>query len=567
MDYLRIKISPQFKEVLRLATHTDPNTRCDVIDLIHHPFFKTVPCPLKQNTQIHSIYYLWLKYKSIDSIQKFEHYLIANGLLPYLPPVLQIPTVLESNTKDQVGITILKTIGISIESLLQEIKKDQDIESLTVETYNESKLFSDEVSIKQESFIGKLGTFFRSKSAKSTHSESSMRSKSDSFSNTYKKYKKLLNALYNSSEFIPVTEEGFPAFVRQSLWKKFLAVPSGYIDTYQFLYMTRHTEINKQISLDIPRCHQYNLFLSSEAGKKRLENLLKIWFSQHIGIKYSQGLDSIAAVCVCCFEDDEPAAYHCFDLIVKKYLLDVMQHEELIGSFLLLLRNLVSFIDPVLSQHLNTHNINPEMYATSWLLTLYSRNPYTDMFSLSSIYSLWDLMLQKPPEFIFFIAFSILIQFRKEILESTQSDIITLFSGINGHIDLKKCMKDAVDYSEKIPLGICKLIIPGSSSKPWDLELNSEVAQSTRSPMISLEDCINIFQDAIFIDTRASDDYNKLRVNGSINLPLKTGDKTKVLPTIKLTQAQLQGLKTHAKGKIIVLIGDSTLKVYSVTPM
>ena len=173
-------------------------------------------------------------------------------------------------------------------------------------------------------------------------------------------------------------------------------------------------------------------------------------------------------------------------------------------------------------------------------------------------------MLQKPQEFIFFIAFSILLQFRKEILESTQSDIITLFSGINGHIDLDRCMKDALECAERTPLGICSLIYPGTSHKPWDKELPLEIAQATRSPIISLEDCSKISQELLFVDTRPSEEYNSLRIGGSINLPLKTGSDSGILPTIKLTQAQLQGLKSHAKGKVIVLIGDNTLKANSV---
>lgn len=555
-------VSQRFKEVLDLFTAINPIYRCDAIELIQHPYFQTVPRPLKKNPYLADVYYLWLRYKNIDNIGKFEQYLIANDLLPYLPPVLQIPNVVEPACKEQNGVVILNRVQINIEGLLQEIKKDRDTDTTTVQ----SKLFSDEITVKPESFMGKITTIFRSKSAKSTHSESSMRSKnSENFNSFYKKYKSLVGKLRNGfEEFIQVGSEGFPHCVRQALWKKILKIPCGYLQSYEFLYCTRQIEQNKQISLDIPRCHQYNLFLSSVAGKKYLESLLKLWFSQHVGVKYSQGLDSIAAVCVCCFEQDKAAAYHSFDKIVQKYLLKVIVHEEFIGNFLLILRNLVSFIDPVLSQHMNAHNINPEMYATSWLLTLYSRKRYLDVFSLASVCVLWDLLLQKPAEFMFFIAFSILQQFRIEILENSQSEIITMFSGINGHIDLEKCMKDALEVFERTPAGICELVYPKAEGKVWEKELELEIAQASRAPMISLESCSQISQDLVFVDTRASEEYNKLRVSGSINLPLKTGNDSSVLPTIKLTQAQLQGLKTHAKGKVIVLIGDNSLRAHSV---
>ena len=371
MEFLQVAISEKFQKILQSLLCPDPISRYDIFDLITHPFFNHIPSSLSNTIDISHIYYLWLKYKNIDTIQKFEHYLIANGLLPYIPPVLQISGVVQLNSKEHNGIVILNRVYLNIENFLQEIKKDQDIETATVE----SKLFSEEISIKPESFIGKIGTIFRSKSAKSTHSESSIRSKkSETFGNIFKKYKKILQILECPVlEFIPVNSEGFPYCLRQGLWKRILKIPTAYQCIYDFLYSTRQIEPNKQIALDIPRCHQYNIYLSSSTGKRKLETLLKLWFSQHSGIKYSQGLDSIAAVCISCFEGNDSAAYFCFDHIVEKYLLNVIIHEELIGNFLLILRNLISFIDPVLSQHLNTQNINPEMYATSWLLTLYSR--------------------------------------------------------------------------------------------------------------------------------------------------------------------------------------------------
>lgn len=125
-------------------------------------------------------------------------------------------------------------------------------------------------------------------------------------------------------------------------------------------------------------------------------------------------------------------------------------------------------------------------------------------------------------------------------------------------------MKDSLELAEKVPLGICRLVFSNDPLRPWLKELPLELAQATRSPMISLDECLKLSHDALFVDTRSSEEYSKLRVNGSVNLPLKTGNDSGILPTIKLTQMQLQGLKTHAKGKIIILIGDSSLKAHSV---
>lgn len=372
LEYTQTVLSQKFREIVLSCLDKNPSTRWDILDLYSHCYFVKIPkCPKNHFHGVH-IYYLWLRYKNIDSIKKFEQYLVANGIVPYIPPVLQIPNVIKARKEETSGISVMSRVLVALDGLLQEIKKDVDCESMVTDS---KLLFNDEASVKPESFMGKIGHLFRSKSAKSTHSESSMRSKhSDTFSTIYKKFKNCLKSAFSlSSEFLPVPTEGFPISLRPVLWRKFLKVPYAYPHLYSFLYDTRRIEINKQISLDIPRCHKNNLFLMSSIGQKRLETLLKMWLSQHQGVKYSQGLDSIAAACICCFEDDEAAAYFAFDQIIEKYLINLIVHEELIGNYLLVLRNVISFIDPPLSQHLSNSSINPEMFATSWLLTLYAR--------------------------------------------------------------------------------------------------------------------------------------------------------------------------------------------------
>lgn len=51
----------------------------------------------------------------------------------------------------------------------------------------------------------------------------------------------------------------------------------------------------RQIEVDIPRCHQYSELLSSGAGHKRLQRLLKAWVRDNPNYVYWQGLDSLTA--------------------------------------------------------------------------------------------------------------------------------------------------------------------------------------------------------------------------------------------------------------------------------
>ena len=53
--------------------------------------------------------------------------------------------------------------------------------------------------------------------------------------------------------------------------------------------------LSRQIEVDIPRCHQYDELLSSPAGHRKLQRVLKAWVVTHPQYVYWQGLDSLAA--------------------------------------------------------------------------------------------------------------------------------------------------------------------------------------------------------------------------------------------------------------------------------
>lgn len=548
-----LKISDKFKDLIGNLLNEDSNKRFDCIDAIQHPYFHLKIRKICNCIKVNEIYYLWKQFKDLNNDEKLKEFFI--GMINCLSSMRNLLL-----GKPNLFFMIKRNI-IHLENFAHECKKELDCGSSA-----ENKGQSENLSVKQGSIIGKITGIFVSKSVKSSDSGSTSRSKPpDRFSEFITRYKSY-SAFINISpvSFIPVPSDGFPVPLRNEIWKKLLNIPPGYHHCYTLLKETTQLESNKQISLDIPRCHKHNLFLSSSSGRATLELLLKVWVSQTNRIKYSQGLDSIAATCLILYESDEAAAYYTFSSIICKYLLPVLINEDLVGNYLLILRNLVSFLDPVLANHLHSHNINPEMYATSWLLTLYSRNSYSDNFPLSSVFVIWDLLLQQPPEFSFVVAYSILQQFRDELLAGGQNEIIGFLSGINLKIDLEKCIEDSLAGLQVVPLGICRLVTGGGGKDVWEKELSLDLAQATRVPLINMRDCEEIKDDYLIVDTRSVEDYKSFMINGSVNLPVKIGNTSGVLPSIKLTHAQLQGLKDHSAGKTIILVGDQGLAVHSV---
>lgn len=57
--------------------------------------------------------------------------------------------------------------------------------------------------------------------------------------------------------------------------------------------------------MDIPRCHQYDLLLSSPDGHLKLKRVLKAWIRANPALVYWQGLDSLSAPFICLNFDDE----------------------------------------------------------------------------------------------------------------------------------------------------------------------------------------------------------------------------------------------------------------------
>ena len=56
--------------------------------------------------------------------------------------------------------------------------------------------------------------------------------------------------------------------------------------------------MDRQISVDVPRCHQYHPLLSSPEGHTKLKRLLKSWVVTNTQLVYWQGKDPVD-LCVC----------------------------------------------------------------------------------------------------------------------------------------------------------------------------------------------------------------------------------------------------------------------------
>lgn len=98
---------------------------------------------------------------------------------------------------------------------------------------------------------------------------------------------------YTRDRIILESEIDIPPFMRGEIWACLLGVLD--LRAYDQIDKITPTTTDRQIDVDIPRCHQYDELLSSPDGHRKLKRLLKAWVTSHPQYVYWQGLDSLTA--------------------------------------------------------------------------------------------------------------------------------------------------------------------------------------------------------------------------------------------------------------------------------
>lgn len=179
---------------------------------------------------------------------------------------------------------------------------------------------------------------------------------------------------------------------RAQIWASLLNVTWADRLVYERIDKISHTSTDRQIAVDIPRCHQYNDLLASNEGHCKLTRVLKAWLAHNEsnGEVYWQGLDSLAAPFVILNFNNEPQAFACFNLFIKKYLHGFFQKDNSssIQEYLALFQIISTFHDPTMSNHFASLGFVPDLYAISWFLTM-----FTHILPLYQVVQLWDTLI------------------------------------------------------------------------------------------------------------------------------------------------------------------------------
>ncbi|CAO3573154.1 unnamed protein product [Mortierella alpina] len=264
----------------------------------------------------------------------------------------------------------------------------------------------------------------------------------------------LLQYPVSRAEILHHSKIDIPPLLRGKVWAAILGVVGDYQRVYEEYDKYTEKSTDRQIELDVPRCHQYNQLMFSPAGHEKMRRLLKCWVEANEHQVYWQGLDSCCAPFLTLNFNDEALVFACIQKFLPKFLKDMFLHDnsQVIHEYLAVFRHLLSYHDPELSSHLDHIRFIPQLYAISWFMTL-----FTHIFPLDKIYHLWDKILVGPSSLPLFVGIAILQQFRLQLLQSEFNEAIGIFSESFPEMDIEKCIETALAMCRVTPPSTCWL--------------------------------------------------------------------------------------------------------------
>ncbi|XP_040578650.1 TBC domain-containing protein kinase-like protein [Lepeophtheirus salmonis] len=350
---------------------------------------------------------------------------------------------------------------------------------------------------------------------------------------------------------------------RSEIWAALLGIDYDVLSRYNDIDKESWTATDRQIEVDIPRCHQYNNLLASTEGHRKFKRVLKAWVVTNPHYVYWQGLDSLCAPFLYLNFNNEALAFACLTAFIPKYLhgMFLKDNAAVIQEYLAKFSHVQAFHDSTLCNHLRGIGFIPDLYAIPWILTMFAH-----VFPLHNIFHLWDKLLLWNSSFPLCVAFAILLQLRQRLLLAEFNDCILLFSDLPA-IDIEKCVKDSIRVFENTPKSLTYRKYdspPKSSSKEFQRSnsvrsggilshsssrssmsnngskddsldenedymklttLTLEEIKSESVPRLSGEDLLVLLdstKEMIFIDVRPFDEYRLGALPNAISIPFES---------------------------------------------
>lgn len=317
-----------------------------------------------------------------------------------------------------------------------------------------------------------------------------------------------------------------PPIYRGLAWAALLNVQSDIGDVYHRINKEVVTSTDRQIDVDIPRCHQYDYLMASPQAHIKLKRLLKAWVIANPNLVYWQGLDSLCAPFLYLHFNAEHLAFGCMSNFVNKYATNffLKDNSAVIHEYLAVFTHLIGFHDPELAIHFDSIEFRPDLYAIPWFLTMFAH-----IFPLYKIFHLWDSLLLGTSAFPLCIGVAILKQLRNILLTSDFNECILLFSELP-EINIAKCVIDSMEIFCSTPASCTYRQHANNDSEPNSNDLDRapmelEQMRSELAPRISARDILTLNSSTkhgkrvCLLDLRPSAEFAQSCLSNSKNVP------------------------------------------------
>ncbi|XP_023288549.1 TBC domain-containing protein kinase-like protein [Orussus abietinus] len=493
-------LSQDIKDFVNACLQIHPSKRSTVDELLQLPLFENF---LKKDAKekeanlykhvivrkMDELYYLWQLAGGDITIE-----LKKQGLIRSRPPILSIPNLVillgqMFGRRDTAGLLDLRVVKVSLDTLKQRLSHIPYIANYPRLTNQMEVHPQDDIN----NAASKLPLIIRERDTEYQFYRIVL-------------YDRLLQVYPISRKaIIREAHKDIPPPVRGAVWAALLGVKGDIQRRYEMIDKETPTHTDRQIEVDIPRCHQYSELLSSGAGHERLQRLLKAWVRDNPHYVYWQGLDSLTAPFLYLNFNNEARAFACLSEFIPKYLhkFFLKDNSAVIQEYLGKFSQIIAFHDPQLANHLKSINFVPELFAIPWFLTMFSH-----VFPLHKILHLWDKLLLGDSSFPLFVGLAILRQLRDSLLTSGFNECILLFSDLP-EIDIELCVKDSMTMYQKTPGSIAyrKHQFDQSKAINW---LEHEPG-TEKMPRISIEDFLQVLNSnpdsVIVVDIRNNIQY------------------------------------------------------------
>ncbi|KAL4432320.1 hypothetical protein ABPG74_011079 [Tetrahymena malaccensis] len=361
----------------------------------------------------------------------------------------------------------------------------------------------------------------------------------NSLSPKIKEYLFYMNLLYEdrrvlSPKQIPqyLIQVELPSFLRPELYKKVIVLPQkaqklyNYLVSVPLMYGEKSNDI-KQIENDLPRCHQYSDFCSSQKGQSQIKEILYAFLNLNSNYYYIQGMDAMTFAALQIAPNNSPSqALLILQETVKKSLLMHQSSQQspedyIMKEKILIYKWLLRLEDPQLSDYLEEKQFYPEIYTISWFLNL-----FTMVFDINTVLKIWDFIICDC-NFTLCFAVSLMIELKDHLMMKDSNELMSSIRNLEGVINTKNCWKYAQYLLKTLPETFLTLSYIQNENErndyqkeffkdcPWEIPPMYSVLSKRPIFYASIFDLLKQ-KHVIYIDIRTKEEYETVCIKSSL---------------------------------------------------